>query len=351
MDHPWLRRGPDKRVPPKADATSASLRRVGPTRGFLGVLLHNWPNMLKFKGPVAILGKNPRRGFAFKWNSEGLMKNLNRRKALTYLGLFGGGTLVGTVGTGSIPEEPRVASNPSGGSYPVPATSTPESWQWKPIDPLEAARVAYEIYPQGSCSYSVVGGILLTLAKYYGEPYRSFPLHMMRYGRVGIAQWGTVCGVFNGGAAVIGLFHGEVSPTVREALISELGTWYESATLPEFRPEKPEWAETIEPCVAGSVLCHVSVTKWCQATGFDAYTVEKKERCRRISADGARKTAELLNRHAAEARATFTISDGTRQCVSCHGEKELKDIRGLMNCNVCHSTLKPDHPKIELSGQ
>jgi len=55
MDHPSLRSGPDKQVPPKVD----------PTRGFLGALLHNWPNMLKFKSPVTILGKNPRRSLAF----------------------------------------------------------------------------------------------------------------------------------------------------------------------------------------------------------------------------------------------------------------------------------------------
>jgi len=37
---------------------------------------------------------------------------------------------------------------------------------------------AYELYPDGSCTYSVVGGVMLVLAERFGEPYRSFPLHM-----------------------------------------------------------------------------------------------------------------------------------------------------------------------------
>ncbi|RMF95451.1 MAG: C_GCAxxG_C_C family protein, partial [Planctomycetota bacterium] len=258
------------------------------------------------------------------------MRKLSRRRAVASLGLLGAGGMLG-VSAVSISGQPT-----EGNSSGVQAEAT-ASWTWRPIDPQRAADKAYAIYPEGSCMYAVVGGIMLTLAEEYGEPYRSFPLHMMRYGRVGIGLWGTACGVFNGGAAVIGLFRGEKDPTVREALISQLGTWYEKTALPDYTPAEPAWADDIEPSVAGSVLCHVSVDRWCEKTGYDAYCMTKKERCRRLSAAGARKVAELLNKHAADSEGKLTYSPETRSCLECHGGSELNDIRGSMQCNTCHT--------------
>ncbi|HPP52595.1 MAG TPA: C-GCAxxG-C-C family protein, partial [Thermoguttaceae bacterium] len=79
-----------------------------------------------------------------------------------------------------------------------------------------------------------------------------------------MAGLGTVCGVVSGGAMLISLFVGEKDPTVRDSLIRELAFWYENAELPIFRPEKPEWAETVETCRADSMLCHISAFRWTQ---------------------------------------------------------------------------------------
>ncbi|HOM18596.1 MAG TPA: C-GCAxxG-C-C family protein [Thermoguttaceae bacterium] len=158
---------------------------------------------------------------------------------------------------------------------------------------------------------------------------------------------GTVCGVVSGGAMLISLFVGEKDPTVRDSLIRELAFWYENAELPIFRPEKPEWAETVETCRADSMLCHISAFRWTQASGRDAYTQEKKERCRRLSCDGAMKTVEILNRHFAGQPCPGQIPPETQTCLECHGKKQLRDIRGAMRCSTCHSQLSEKHPKFE----
>ena len=62
--------------------------------------------------------------------------------------------------------------------------------------------------------------IISALAQTRGEPYLSFPLHMMRYGEGGVGLWGSLCGTVNGGAAILGLLVPEKAS--REQLIAEL---------------------------------------------------------------------------------------------------------------------------------
>ena len=144
--------------------------------------------------------------------------------------------------------------------------------------------------------YAVVGSVLGALADRAGEPFRSFPIEMMRFGDGGVGGWGSVCGVVNGGSALIGLFHNEEAKQKREELIAEFCTWYETTNLPTFEPANPQWADEAEPSVADSVLCHISTTRWCQASGHEAFSMAKKERCRRLAADGAMRIVEVLNR-------------------------------------------------------
>jgi hypothetical protein len=282
------------------------------------------------------------------------METLLRRDFLAGLGMLGGGSLLLGCGmpigqTASQAEEPSEKKPEE--KLPGPkekAEKTPiVSWPWHPLDPQEAAQKAYDIYPDGSCTYAVMGGVILLLAERFGQPYRSFPLHMARFGREGIAGLGSVCGVLSGGAALVSLFIGEKDPTVRDALIRELAFWYESTELPIFRPAKPQWADNVATCRADSVLCHISALRWTQASGRDAYSQEKKERCRRISADGAWKTVELLNRHFAGQTCLGQTPKDTQTCLECHGKKQLRDIRGEMRCSTCHPRLSEKHPKLE----
>lgn len=277
---------------------------------------------------------------------KGAVNRPTRRHVLSSLGtLLGCGAMAGCG-----EQAARLALGDPGNATP-PATARPlaaaslPAWNYTPLDPAAVAETAYRIYPDGGCMYAVVGSVMTELGKTVGEPFRSFPYAMMRYGDGGIGGWGTLCGVVNGAAALIGLFHAGKEKELREAMITELCAWYETASLPRYQPAKPQWAQQVQPSAAGSLLCHVSISKWCQATGFEVVSMEKKERCRRVAADGAMKIVEVLNRKAKDAACTFTgLTAEPKACIACHGPKELADSAGKMNCSACHDFGDADHP-------
>lgn len=219
------------------------------------------------------------------------------------------------------------------------------AWEYRPLEPSEITKIAYHIYPDGGCMYAIVGSVIGQLAERYGEPFASFPFEMMRYGDGGVGGYGSLCGVVNGAAALIGLFHREKGKEAREAIVTEFCSWYETTALPSFVPEKPQWADEVAASVAGSVLCHVSVAKWQKASGFEAYSTEKKERCRRLAADGAAKIVELLNRRCVDPKCDFApVRAEVKACIDCHGPRELGDAMGKMQCSVCHDFGGATHP-------
>lgn len=188
--------------------------------------------------------------------------------------------------------------------------------------------------------YGVFTSIVGVLGRTIGEPFRSFPCHMMQYGEGGAGGYGSLCGALNGGAAVIGLF--ERDKKRREQLIGELCSWYETAALPAYRPATPG-AIDVPKSEAQSVLCHVSVRRWCKASGCAANSKERKERCSRLTADVAAKTVELLNRNLLPSPTFAGLPAETKSCISCHGKQDLDDTKGNMNCRSCHQFAK-DHP-------
>ncbi|MCE5268355.1 MAG: C-GCAxxG-C-C family protein [Planctomycetaceae bacterium] len=182
---------------------------------------------------------------------------------------------------------------------------------------------------------------MATMAAEHGEPYSSFPLHMMQYGAGGVGGWGSLCGALNGGAAVIGLF--EQDKQRRENLIAQLFSWYETTVLPSYRPTKD--SEPIPKSAAGSVLCHASVGKWCKLSGNEIGSQEMKDRCHRLTADVAAKTAELLNANLREPCKFAGLSAESKSCLSCHSD-ELHDTIGKMQCSSCHQQLSKEHPAV-----
>ncbi|MBN2481016.1 MAG: C-GCAxxG-C-C family protein [Bacteroidales bacterium] len=84
-------------------------------------------------------------------------------------------------------------------------SDTQSNWIYYPLDPALTAELAYKFYDSGSCMYATCSSIISQLADNIGEPYTSFPLHMMKYGHGGIGGFGTICGALNGAAAIIGL--------------------------------------------------------------------------------------------------------------------------------------------------
>ena len=271
------------------------------------------------------------------------MHKINRRHLIASLGILGSSALL--TGCGDVEET---------GNRPVEKPIKPEApapikcWEYVELDPKSVAEEAYRIYPEGGCMYAVVGSVIHALADLVGEPFRSFPIEMMRYGNGGMGGWGTLCGVANGGAALIGMFQNEKSKKRRDELISEYALWYERTALPQYKPAKAEWAENAEPSTAESVLCHVSLSKWCKNSGCETFSMDKKERCRRLSADGAMKIVEILNANCIGSLQLATMSPEVKTCIKCHGPLELSDSMGKMDCRSCHQFAGP-HPSLSES--
>ena len=183
------------------------------------------------------------------------MKSFTRREVLSSVGLAAGAGLLAC-------RDVEVRAGEDGGS---------DASKGRTLVPLDAAVVAdkaYRIFPEGACMYATFASIVSSLGELVGEPYRSFPVDMMRYGEGGISGWGSVCGALNGAAAVIGLIYPGKDGSRRAELIAELFSWYEQAQLPKFRPPQTavslEIPSSVAKSVSNSVLCHVSVSRWCK---------------------------------------------------------------------------------------
>jgi len=282
------------------------------------------------------------------------MTQISRRKVLSTLGTVGAASLLTGCRDASLSSSAAAAgpSQPADGACPAtpahaaqitPSGPSSLTWDYVRLDPADVADRAYRIYPEGGCMYAVVASVVGALADRVGEPFRSFPVEMMRYGDGGVGAWGSLCGVVNGGAALIGMFRNEKTKKRREAIITELGVWYETTPLPEYRPISPKWADEAEPSVAGALLCHVSDSRLCKASAREAFSVEKNEGWRRLAADGASKIVQLLNRDLEGDLIEGKLTPAVNTCVDCHGTKNLENAMVKMNCATCHQ-FERKHP-------
>jgi hypothetical protein len=71
--------------------------------------------------------------------------------------------------------------------------------------------------------------------------------------------------------------------------------------------------------------------------------MEKKERCRRLAADGAARIVEILNRTAEDGVEAIGLTPEVQSCLDCHGRQEQADAMGKMQCAACHS-FQEEHP-------
>ena len=265
------------------------------------------------------------------------MKSMNRRRAIASLGLFGGSALLSGCGG-------RASGEPGAADYPLERAGSPPNWNYRKLDPYAVGEVAYQMYADGGCMYAIVGSVMQALAEKVGAPFDSFPVNMMRYGNGGMGGIGSVCGVVNGCAALIGLFEDKKEKDRREELIGDICAWYESTPLPIYEPAEPAWADEVAPSMADSILCHVAVARWCQVTGCDIKCAERRERCRRASVDGVIRVVDLLNRNSMDPNCEcLSLATETQACLECHGPRELNNSMGRMNCASCH-TFDGRHP-------
>ncbi len=214
---------------------------------------------------------------------------------------------------------------------------------YKPANPSKVADYAYELYSEGSCMYAAVKSSLsMTMATPVPMLY-----DMFRYGHGGCGGQGSLCGACNGSAAVIG-FHIKDKKKC-DAVISKLFKWYESANLPVY--EFAGLDNNAVTSVSDSILCHISMTRWCKAAGKSPFSAERKTRCARLTADTAAKTVELLNEYFSGSQNSVNNVPTKKKtsCLPCH-TKNIKSgklskspkVIVKMNCKTCHTDPHPD---------
>ncbi|MDD3587554.1 MAG: C-GCAxxG-C-C family protein, partial [Thermoguttaceae bacterium] len=233
--------------------------------------------------------------------------------------------------------------------------SAPFVWTYELLDPEATAAKAYSLYPDGSCMYASFRSIVESVGKIRSEKnpseraqWESFPYGMMFYGRGGIHDFGSICGVLNGCAAAISLLVHDRKAAA--AMTRELFQYYESTELPLFQPANSSF-KSVEQSTAKSVLCHISVSHWLDESDSEVESPRRKERCKRLTADGVKKAVQLLNQYdrslAAKQPCTFAApTESVAACIACHAPKvEREDANVRMDCVSCHEELTPDHAK------
>jgi len=260
------------------------------------------------------------------------VKQVTRRQVLGPLGIAAGSCVLSSC------LSKRVVSSSAG------ITGQDVPWPYEELDADATAARAYDGYRQGHCMYGAFVPVVSQLAERRGEPYSSFPVGMMRYGAGGAGGSGSLCGALNGSAALIGRFARNEDET--KLLVDELFLWYEQTELPVYEPAKPVVAGQMRKSVPNSILCHVSVTMWCRASGYKISSKQQKERCARLTADTAKKTVEILNANfAGRFSSVHDFEQDVKTCKSCHTKgSEKSNTRGKMRCGTCHFSLPAEHP-------
>jgi hypothetical protein len=279
------------------------------------------------------------------------MSNSNRRQFLKNtgglaLGLLGVGLTGGAISCAKSSSAETTGSSPTSSTTIAVAnmpTPTILPWPYQKLDPAGVADRAYTLYNSSGCMMGAFESMVGALRDKIGAPYTSFPTAMMRYGSVGVAGWGTLCGALNGAAALSYLV---MDTTRANQIINELFYWYGATSLPDYTPANPK-ITNLPASVANSQLCHESITNWCLKSGFKTDSAQRSERCARLTASVVRQTVDLLNQQAAGTfKAAYKMPDAVSSCLSCHGSGHaLSDVHitNQTSCLSCHPGLDGSH--------
>jgi hypothetical protein len=184
------------------------------------------------------------------------------------------------------------------------------------------------------CGFGTFNAIIGGLADKVGAPYAAIPTQMMDWAGAGVVGFGSLCGTLTGACAAIGLIC--AAPDARR-FVSDLMTWYAETPLPTNLLAR---SGDLPQSKAESSLCHVSLSRWCRASGFASGSPERAERCSRLAGDVAAKAVELLNHGAPglERPGEKTV------CRSCHylgpSYEAGQFTHGAEDCLTCHIGLQ-----------
>jgi hypothetical protein len=205
------------------------------------------------------------------------------------------------------------------------------------LDPDKAREIGYTKYWDGNCGLGGAEATFGYLGEKLGAPYNQIPMHGFTAFGGGGNSWGMTCGALIGPMACIGALC--TDKKIRGQMLDELLSWYIQYPFPEYQPA----GLNLPKVVVGSPLCHVSVSRWCNAAGVDvnASSKEKKERCAGLTGDVCKKTIEILNAYAETGAFTAVHKPDpvVASCMGCHKESPPY-TQGKDNCMNCHgSTL------------
>ncbi len=208
------------------------------------------------------------------------------------------------------------------------AKETPLPWPYKKLDIEEVGAIAYEKWYGSFCCAAVASAIILPLRKMIGEPYTSFPVESFVWGHGGVVGWGTMCGTMLGAAVAANLIAGPGVNKTGERITNEVINYYSETDLPVYTPKNPKTTGEIVKSKSDSPLCHISVGKWMKKADRGFWSPERKDRCARLSADIAMRTALLLNEWADDKfKPTHDLPalvygiTAQHNCTECHGTK------------------------------
>ncbi|MCB2173911.1 C-GCAxxG-C-C family protein [bacterium] len=213
-----------------------------------------------------------------------------------------------------------------------------EKWPWpyEKLDPAATAAIAYEEWYRVFCGAAVINSVFSQLREKVGEPYLSFPVDSFVFLEGGMTGWGMTCGSNAGAAIVANCIIGPRTAGAHEGhlITTELFEWYSDAMLPIYKPDKPKVAVEIVQTNSASPLCHLSVGRWMEKSGYPITSAERKDRCARVAASVAYHLVELLNQW----------HDGTYQSAGTHSPVKEFGITAQMNCMDCHGGNVPEPP-------
>ncbi|MGD9807890.1 MAG: hypothetical protein AB7E76_07385 [Deferribacterales bacterium] len=243
-------------------------------------------------------------------------------------------------------------------------------WGYQELDPEYVRKLGHLGYYLEECGGGAFWAIITAMREKTGYPFTLIPSyskedfmehletgskkHMqipMQYAAGGVAGYGTLCGAPNGAASAMTYM---LPMNVVDEIVPRLLRYYETESFPtnesntyassgEFFPPKYKSANALPQSCSSSVLCHVSVGKWCEKSGYASGAKERSERCARVTGDIAAMAVKLMNAHVkGELHTAFPmhLSHDTAGCKTCHSKGDKYEsgqfTRGSMECGSCH---------------
>ncbi len=244
-------------------------------------------------------------------------KKLSRRELIVGAGIIGAGALIARLGGTISTAEAKAES---------------EKWPYEKLDPKRVAETAYQAWFDVFCAQATATGLFEQLREKVGEPWKSFPIGSLKFGMGGMLGWGLTCGSPVAASLVIGL---AAPPDLVNPMIHDLLQWYTETPMPVYVPKEPRFKGEIIKTTSESPLCHLSVGKWMKAANAPFGSEPRRDRCARLSASVAYKTAEMLN----------AWKDGKYAKRDTWNGPSAVGIPAQQNCTDCHGSNIPTAPK------